>query len=42
MQVSFTNENSKIYSITSASKSAIPEWLQNRNKNKLKYDQGET
>lgn len=38
MQVSNTN-NVKIYSITSASKSAIPEWQVQKNKNKLKYDQ---
>ncbi|KAJ3315353.1 Nucleolar protein 10 [Boothiomyces sp. JEL0838] len=38
MQVSNAN-NIKIYSITSASKSAIPDWQVQRNKNKLKYDQ---
>lgn len=37
MQVSNAN-NVKIYSITSASKSAIPDWLQRKNHNKHKYD----
>ena len=38
MQVSQAN-NVKIYSITSASRSAIPEWQAQKLKNKLKYDQ---
>eukprot|EP00842_Homolaphlyctis_polyrhiza_P000304 jgi/Hompol1/1274/HPOL_001151-RA len=38
MQVSNYN-NVKIYSITSASRSAIPDWLARQNKNKLKNDQ---
>ncbi|KAJ3274203.1 Nucleolar protein 10 [Terramyces sp. JEL0728] len=38
MEVSNAN-NIKIYSITSASKSAIPDWQVQRNKKKLKYDQ---
>jgi ribosome biogenesis protein ENP2 len=37
MQVSNAN-NVKIYSITSSSKSAIPEWLARRNSGKLRYD----
>lgn len=39
MQVSNPN-NVKIYSITSASKSAIPDWMAQRNKKTLKHDTG--
>ena len=39
MQV-FAPNDIKIYSITSASKSAIPDWLAKQNKKSLKLDQG--
>jgi ribosome biogenesis protein ENP2 len=38
MQV-FQPNNVKIYSVTSASKSALPDWLAKKNKKSLKLDQ---
>ena len=39
MQVSNANDV-QVYSITSASRSAIPDWLAKKNKKALKNDQG--